>query len=245
MKETWKERTMGLWGKSGSRRRGKRKVSRGQFQRQLLMLFAYSLEESTWQWSLQGGFNLLPSSNVVVVVAWSVVNPHPPTHLARPYGRFTHVPSPKSVEVNPCNLSRWEQGSWDLPLHKGSQVWHGCLQGIHFLEVRLGTCAESWVKQKVRPTSQHESHESSFMKCSRSNCNDNWPYSRGFSSFKQSGSCLRVGICYYEWDLGLHGNRSLTYLPNISYSTPATQPKARPPLVVDQAMMSRTMPLVW
>ena len=29
---------------------------------------------------------------------------------------------PKSREVNPCNLSCWEHGSWDLRLHTGSQV---------------------------------------------------------------------------------------------------------------------------
>ena len=32
------------------------------------------------------------------------------------------VPSPKSLNVNPCNLSRWDHGSWDLPLHTWSQV---------------------------------------------------------------------------------------------------------------------------
>ena len=30
--------------------------------------------------------------------------------------------SPMSLEVNPCNLNRWERGSWDLPLHMESQV---------------------------------------------------------------------------------------------------------------------------
>ena len=35
---------------------------------------------------------------------------------------WTHVSqclSPSSLEVNPCNLSRWGHGSWDLPLHTG------------------------------------------------------------------------------------------------------------------------------
>ena len=71
------------------------------------------------------------------------------------------TPSPKSLEVNPCNLSHLEHGSWDLPLHTGSQVpsmtWMPTWQ--QFLEVRLGTCVESWVKQKSRPISQHKSHE--------------------------------------------------------------------------------------
>jgi hypothetical protein len=30
--------------------------------------------------------------------------------------------SPKSHEVNPCNVDHWEHGSWDLPLHTWSQV---------------------------------------------------------------------------------------------------------------------------
>ena len=34
----------------------------------------------------------------------------------------SQVPSPKSREVNQCNLNRWEHGSWDLPLHTGLQV---------------------------------------------------------------------------------------------------------------------------
>ena len=74
--------------------------------------------------------------------------------------------SPKSCEVTPCNLSRWQHGNWDLPLHTGSQVlvpsmtWMPTRQ--HFLEVRLGTCVESWVKQKARPNSQHKSRECVF-----------------------------------------------------------------------------------
>ena len=30
--------------------------------------------------------------------------------------------SPESLEVDPCDLGRWERGSWGLPLHMGSQV---------------------------------------------------------------------------------------------------------------------------
>ena len=40
--------------------------------------------------------------------------------------------SPKSLETNMCNLSCCEHGSWDLPLHIWSQVWHGCLHGNTF-----------------------------------------------------------------------------------------------------------------
>ena len=35
-------------------------------------------------------------------------------------GRFTQLP--KSLEINVCNLSRWEHESWDLPLHTMSQT---------------------------------------------------------------------------------------------------------------------------
>ena len=35
---------------------------------------------------------------------------------------FTPVPSPKSLEVDPCNLNRREHGSSNLPLHTRSQV---------------------------------------------------------------------------------------------------------------------------
>ena len=42
---------------------------------------------------------------------------------------FKMIPSLKSLQVNPCNLSRREHGSWDLPLHTGpkfkSQVTSG------------------------------------------------------------------------------------------------------------------------
>ena len=31
-------------------------------------------------------------------------------------------PNPKSMDVILCKLNRWEHGSWDLPLHTGSQI---------------------------------------------------------------------------------------------------------------------------
>ena len=34
----------------------------------------------------------------------------------------SQVLSPKSVEVNLCNLNHWEHGSWDLPLYTGPVV---------------------------------------------------------------------------------------------------------------------------
>jgi hypothetical protein len=40
---------------------------------------------------------------------------------------------PKSLEVHPCNLGRWEPGiSWDWPLYVNFQGWHGCLHGNNF-----------------------------------------------------------------------------------------------------------------
>jgi hypothetical protein len=47
-------------------------------------------------------------------------------HLDKPIAGLRadshRIPSPKSLEVNPCNLNHWEHGSWDFPLHMGSQV---------------------------------------------------------------------------------------------------------------------------
>ena len=43
-------------------------------------------------------------------------------HIARLRAAPHGVPSPKSLEVDLRNLNRWEPGSWDLPLHMGSQV---------------------------------------------------------------------------------------------------------------------------
>ena len=43
------------------------------------------------------------------------------THILWFRAYLHRVPSPKSLEVNPCNLSRWEHGSLDLPLHTRSQ----------------------------------------------------------------------------------------------------------------------------
>ena len=74
----------------------------------------------------------------------------------------SQVLSPKPLEVNPCNLSRWEQGSWDLSLHTGpkaqvsSMTWMSTWQ--HFLEARLGTCVGVGLSKKASPNSQHKSH---------------------------------------------------------------------------------------
>ena len=49
-----------------------------------------------------------------------------PTHSWKNDGKVyegSQVLSPKSLEVNPCNLIHWEHGSWDFPFsHKVSVV---------------------------------------------------------------------------------------------------------------------------
>ena len=75
--------------------------------------------------------------------------------------RFTshgsQVPNPVSLEVNPCIVSCWEHGSWDLPLQTRSRVWNACSHGNTFwrrsskLVVRVGS------SKKTRPNSQHKS----------------------------------------------------------------------------------------
>jgi hypothetical protein len=51
------------------------------------------------------------------------------------------TPGPQSHWVHPCNLNRWEHGSWELttsPCYVPSMTWMSTWQ--HFLEVRFGTC---------------------------------------------------------------------------------------------------------
>ena len=57
---------------------------------------------------------------------------------------FKMIPSLKSLQVNPCNLSRREHGSWDLPLHTGpkfkSQVTFRSILAISTVEsMEVGT----------------------------------------------------------------------------------------------------------
>ena len=61
---------------------------------------------------------------------------------------------PKSLEINPCNLSCWEHGSWDLPFHTGShnlksQLWHGCLHGNTFWRWGLGHVLRVGLSKKL------------------------------------------------------------------------------------------------
>ena len=84
-------------------------------------------------------------------------------------GQF--IRSPKSLGVDPANPNHWEHGSWDLLLHKGSQVPSMTLTPTwqHFLEVRLGT----W------PRSQHKSRECFCIEISEPNFNEYEPYCNG------------------------------------------------------------------
>jgi hypothetical protein len=48
----------------------------------------------------------------------------------------------KSLEVNPCNLNHGEHGSWNLPLHMGSQVLSSkCDMDVHMASLFGG---EAW-----------------------------------------------------------------------------------------------------
>jgi hypothetical protein len=80
-------------------------------------------------------------------------------HYNSIFRRYKCYPSEyhsKSLEVNPCNLNRWEHRNWDLSLHMGSQVPHGSLTWQHFLEVRSGTYVGSWDKLKAIFNYEHK-----------------------------------------------------------------------------------------
>ena len=72
----------------------------------------------------------------------------------RPVYAGSRVLHPKSLEINPCNLSCWEHGSWDLPFHTGShnlksQLWHGCLHGNTFWRWGLGHVLRVGLSKKL------------------------------------------------------------------------------------------------
>jgi hypothetical protein len=82
------------------------------------------------------------------------------------------VPSLKLLEVNMCNLHRWEHGSWDLSLQSGFQVlspnsdMDACMHGPSFrrwgliLVLRIGSSKELTQKSKR----EHKSCEYSYTK---------------------------------------------------------------------------------
>ena len=72
--------------------------------------------------------------------------------VKQPVHTGSQILSPKSLEVNPCNLSHWEHGSWDLPLHTGSQVWHGCLHGNIFWRRGLRLVLRIVLSKMLDPT---------------------------------------------------------------------------------------------
>ena len=47
-----------------------------------------------------------------------------------------------SLEVDPCNLSHWEYGSRDLPLHMGSHVLSAMYDMLAYMAAFLG--GEAW-----------------------------------------------------------------------------------------------------
>ena len=78
-----------------------------------------------------------------------IITSHYSTLLLQKVFRANSHGGPKSREVNPCNLNRWERGNWDLPLHTESQVpsprsqvWRGCLHGNTFWKWGLDLCCE-------------------------------------------------------------------------------------------------------
>ena len=106
----------------------------------------------------------------------------------------SQVLSPKSLEVNPCNLSRWEFGSWDLLLYTGlkslvsSMTWMSTWQHSFGGEVRLGTCVESW------PNSRLKSCEYFCIKYAGSNFNDMWSCVSGVLRLKSWDIASMLGL---------------------------------------------------
>ena len=112
------------------------------------------------------------------------------------------VPSLKSLEVNPCNLSHLEHGKSGLPLHMGSQVWHKCLHGNTVGRWGLGLVL--WVGSRKKL--------GEILNTSLANILhwiikiQLWWYLTTFSWFLEAqklGLCLHVGSCQIEWDLEL------------------------------------------
>ena len=65
-------------------------------------------------------------------------------------------------------------GAWKL----GLTTSHGVMSMMwmpawpHFSKVGLGTCVESWIKRKARPSSRHKSRKHICVKESNFDCND-------------------------------------------------------------------------
>jgi hypothetical protein len=108
-------------------------------------------------WLLHGGLKIsCYTLDTPTMIAWIIGRK---VHYNSIFRRYKCYPSEyysKSLEVNPCNLNRWEHRNWDLSLHMGSQVPHGSLTWQHFLEVRSGTYVGSWDKLKAILNYKHK-----------------------------------------------------------------------------------------
>ena len=87
----------------------------------------------------------------------------------------------------------------------------------HFLEVRLGTCVESWVEQKVRPNPQHKPREHFCKKQSRSELTDNQSHSHGFLRLvgPDFASILELANMSETCDLETHVNEPYVVLKTL------------------------------
>ena len=97
-----------------------------------------------------------------------------------------------------------EHFTWGPKSYVPSMTWMPTWE--HFLEVRLGTCVESWVEQEARPNAQH-SLARSLHKTIKIRLNEYRPYFNGFLRLKNWDFCLHVRISLHEWDLGSHMNQ--------------------------------------
>ena len=116
--------------------------------------------------------------------------------LIGPLGLGPHgVPSPKpskSLEVNLCNLNRWEHGIYHFTW--GPKYDTDAYMTTLFLEVRLGTCVESWVEQKRDTT----------LNTIPTNKNNRDMTLTIINKILMIFWGLKVGTCHHERDLG-HG----------------------------------------
>jgi hypothetical protein len=112
----------------------------------------------------------------------------------------SQVLGPKSLEANPCNLTRWEHGdvTWVL-----SPKYDVGPYMTSLLEVRLGICVKSLVKEKARPNSQHKSQEFLHKNKQDLTLMDKNQDILIFLETQKLGLCLHVETCWQEWDLGL------------------------------------------
>jgi hypothetical protein len=113
------------------------------------------------------------------------------------------VLSPKSLEVNVCNLNCWEHGHWHIPLHTKSQVWHGCLHGNTSWRWGLWLTLRVVLREKLDPTLVTSIANILALINPNPSFNDNWPFLKLFLKALNLGHCHHVGT----WDLRPHVNR--------------------------------------